>query len=313
MNSALCYKQYGIPEHVLKLECLNKPLVKKDCIRVEMLYAPINASDLIPITGAYQHRIILPQIAGYEGVGVVIEAPSTHQYLIGKRVLPLRGEGTWQNFVDSPAHYAIPIPDYIENDLAARAYINPVAAWLMLKRFPPQKKHILVTAGGADCAKLLCKWARNSQALSITAICRSDNHIQFYNKYGIKTLNQNDTNAIRYFAAQADLVYDAVGGVLAKTILNNMQELSEFISYGLLSGVNLINNRRLPKVHWFHVRHCISNMSQVQWQNMFDDIWPKLDKNDLNQPYLFDFNNWKSAIKAYRQVGINSKPLLAIK
>ncbi len=92
-----------------------------------------------------------------------------------------------------------------------------------------------------------------------------------------------------------------------------MQELSEFISYGLLSGVNLINNRRLPKVHWFHVRHCISNISQVQWQNMFDDIWPKLDKNDLNQPYLFDFNNWKSAIKAYRQVGINSKPLLAIK
>lgn len=66
MNSALCYRQFGIPEDVLKLELSNKDLLKEDYIRVQMLYAPINASDLIPITGAYQHRIILPQIAGYE-------------------------------------------------------------------------------------------------------------------------------------------------------------------------------------------------------------------------------------------------------
>ena len=36
-----------------------------------MLVRPINPSDLIPITGAYAHRIPLPNIPGYEGVGIV--------------------------------------------------------------------------------------------------------------------------------------------------------------------------------------------------------------------------------------------------
>ena len=69
MNRALFYRKFGRPEQVLTLECLNKLTIKENCIRVQMLYAPINASDLIPITGAYQHRITLPQIAGYEGIG----------------------------------------------------------------------------------------------------------------------------------------------------------------------------------------------------------------------------------------------------
>lgn len=119
MNRALFYRKFGLPEQVLTLEYADKSSLKENCVRVQMLYAPINASDLIPITGAYQHRIILPQIAGYEGVGKVIEAPLSYQHLIGKRVLPLRGEGTWQSLVDSPAEYAIPVPDYIENKIAA--------------------------------------------------------------------------------------------------------------------------------------------------------------------------------------------------
>lgn len=121
MNRALFYRKFGRPEQVLTLECLNKLTIKENCIKVQMLYAPINASDLIPITGAYQHRITLPQIAGYEGIGKVIQAPKSYQQLIGKRVLPLRGEGTWQSLVDSPAEYAIPVPDYIEDKIAARS------------------------------------------------------------------------------------------------------------------------------------------------------------------------------------------------
>jgi NADPH:quinone reductase-like Zn-dependent oxidoreductase len=68
----------------------------------------VNASDLIPITGAYRHRTPLPAVAGYEGVGIVTDAPASFAHLLGKRVLPLRGQGTWQRYVDCPAEYAIP-------------------------------------------------------------------------------------------------------------------------------------------------------------------------------------------------------------
>lgn len=208
--------------------------------------------------------------------------------------------------------YAIQVPDSIDDTIAARAYINPVAAWLMLKLYSPQGKHILVTAGGADCAKLLCKWAVNLQALFVTVIYRSDNHVQFYNKYGVKNINQNDTEAIEYFAAHADIVFDAVGGELAETILNHMSDSNEFVSYGLLSGTFFQPKKRLPKVHWFHIRQYINNMDQIEWLNMFNEIWTKLNQIDLNEPYLFKFNDWLSAMKAYQQVSMNGKPLIVM-
>ncbi|OTQ75514.1 MULTISPECIES: zinc-dependent alcohol dehydrogenase family protein [unclassified Gilliamella] len=310
MNAALFYRKFGLPEQVLTLEYANKSSLKENYIRVQMLYAPINASNLIPITGAYQHRITLPQIAGYEGIGKVIEAPLSYQHLIGKRVLPLRGEGTWQNFVDLPAEFAIEVPDSISDITAARAYINSVAAWLMLKHYSSQGKHILVTAAGSDCAKLLCNWAIKFAALSVTVICRSDNHAQYYNKHTIKHIKQDDKQTIEYFARQADIVFDAVGGELAETILAHMPDSSEFVSYGLLSGAFFQPKKRLPKVHWFHIRHYLNQISSNQWLKMFDDIWPILDVNDLTVANFFEFNDWQAAIKNYRQPYRNNKPLL---
>jgi D-arabinose 1-dehydrogenase-like Zn-dependent alcohol dehydrogenase len=83
--------------------------------------------------------------------------------LVGKRVLPLRGQGTWQRYVDCPAEYAIPVPDNIDSRLAARAYINPLAAQMMLAHYPPQGKRVLLTAAGSDCAILLAQWARQEE------------------------------------------------------------------------------------------------------------------------------------------------------
>jgi hypothetical protein len=74
----------------------------------------------------------------------VTEAPAAFAHLLGKRVLPLRGN--WQQYVDCPAEYAIPVPDEVHSHLAARAYINPLAARMMLNLYPPQGKRVLLTA-----------------------------------------------------------------------------------------------------------------------------------------------------------------------
>ncbi|PGD60181.1 alcohol dehydrogenase catalytic domain-containing protein [Bacillus wiedmannii] len=91
------FHKFGNPKDVLQVEYKNIEPLKDNEVFVRMLVRPINPSDLIPITGAYAHRIPLPNIPGYEGVGVVedVGAGVTRE-LIGKRVLPLRGEGTWQ-------------------------------------------------------------------------------------------------------------------------------------------------------------------------------------------------------------------------
>ena len=91
-----------------------------------------------------------------------------------------------------------------------------------------------------------------------------------------------------------------------------MSDSSEFVSYGLLSGTFFQPKKRLPKVHWFHIRQYINNMDQIEWLNMFNEIWTKLNQIDLNEPYLFKFNDWLSAIKAYQQVSMNGKPLIVM-
>jgi NADPH:quinone reductase-like Zn-dependent oxidoreductase len=175
-NTALCYRQFGEPGSVLQRETAIKAPLQPGNLRVQMLMAPVNASDLIPITGAYRHRITLPAIAGYEGVGRVIAAPDSAASLLGQRVLPLRGEGTWQQYVDCPASMAIPVPDTIATPLAARAFINPMAAWLMLNLYPVQGKQILLTAAGSDCGILLGQWALRQGATAVYGIHRSAIH-----------------------------------------------------------------------------------------------------------------------------------------
>jgi len=103
---ATCIKfyEFGSPASVLKVERDKIQPPTNGEVLVRMKVRPINPSDLIPIRGAYSHRITLPTVPGYEGVGIVedVGASVPHE-LIGKRVLPLRGEGTWQGFVKTSA------------------------------------------------------------------------------------------------------------------------------------------------------------------------------------------------------------------
>ena len=65
------FHKFGNPKDVLQVEYKNIEPLKENEVLVRMLVRPINPSDLIPITGAYAHRIPLPNIPGYEGVGIV--------------------------------------------------------------------------------------------------------------------------------------------------------------------------------------------------------------------------------------------------
>jgi len=73
----LKFNEFGDPQDVLKVEYKSiKPPMENEII-VRMINRPINPSDLIPIRGAYSHRISLPAVPGYEGIGVVEEVGSS--------------------------------------------------------------------------------------------------------------------------------------------------------------------------------------------------------------------------------------------
>lgn len=312
-NNALTYLQFGEPETVLQMQACEKGPLDPEALRVEMLLAPVNASDLIPITGAYRHRIMLPAVAGYEGVGRVIAAPQAFRHLLGRRVLPLRGEGTWQQFVDSPARLAIPVPEQIDDSLAARAFINPLAAQLMLSLYPVRGKQVLLTAAGSDCAILLGQWALDGGATRVYGIYRSAVHAQRLATLGVIPVSQDDKETLHTIAARSDVVFDATGGGLAQALLERMPKSATFVSYGLVSGQPFTLQRHYPTVQWFHVRNTLAAMRSEAWQHEFQTLWPRLLASRYSDAITLPFADWRAALACYRQPGRCAKPLLRLK
>ena len=98
-NDAIVYDRYGPPSAVLTLKRLPLAPLAGGRVRVRMRFAPVNPSDLIPVTGAYRHRTRLPAVAGYEGLGEVVAAPYGSRLAAGQRVLPCAGRHR-QRFID---------------------------------------------------------------------------------------------------------------------------------------------------------------------------------------------------------------------
>jgi NADPH:quinone reductase-like Zn-dependent oxidoreductase len=120
--------------------------------------------------------------------------------------------------------------------LAARAYINPLAAQMMLTRYPPRGKRVLLTAAGSDCAILLGQWARQAGAEAVYGIHRSAVHAERLEAMGITPVAQHDAHRIGTVAARSDIVYDATGGPLAEAILSVMPEPGMFVATGCSPG-----------------------------------------------------------------------------
>lgn len=309
-NSALWFRQFGQPEQVISLEDSTISPRPSGMLRVQMRYAPINPSDLIPVTGAYRHRVMPPRIVGYEGVGVIIDADSPE--MIGQRVLPLRGDGTWQRWLDCSALWAVPVPDFIPDLLAARGYINPLAALVMLKKWPVNGKTVLLTAASSSCAALLAQWALMQGAAQVFGVCRSERQIAELQKNGITPVLIDDHAALRAFARQADMVFDAVGGSLATLLLAQLNADADFVSYGLLSGQPFDARGAQAEPQRFHLRDTLAVTESHEWQQWFVELWPLLAKSQLPEVNVFALENWREALREFAVAGRRCKPVLAM-
>ncbi|WP_165064673.1 zinc-dependent alcohol dehydrogenase family protein [Paludisphaera rhizosphaerae] len=305
-HAALWYRRFGPPAEVLSLEQADRPARIPGRVRVQMTAAPINPSDLIPITGAYRHRVEPPQVAGYEGVGVIVEADDTH--LLGRRALPLRGEGTWQTSVQVVPERLILVPDDISDDVAARAYINPLAALLMLERWPATDRRILLTGGGSSCARLLGAWALADGAREVVAVHRSPGHSAALAGLGFRPIAEDDL-ALPAIARGCDLVFDAVGGNVAASILPYMAR-GDFVSYGLLSGQPFGWRTDGVRIHRFHLRDGFESMADSVWRGWFDRLWPRLRVAPMPAVRRFPIEEWRAALAAFDEPGRSFKPLL---
>ena len=203
-----------------------------------------------------------------------------------------------------------PLEWEVDDLLAARGYINPLTVMLMLKRWPVAGKHLVLTAASSSCASLLGQWALAMGARSVSGIIRSPQHRARLEQAGIYAILDTDRALMEKVSQHSDLVFDAVGGELANTLLSVLPGSSTLISYGLLSGRPLTQTRGSATVRKFHLREALPTLSVAAWRAAFDEIWQRLPTTSQPPAQRIALNDWRAAIAAAGQPGRGGKILL---
>ena len=140
------YEEFGNPAEVLKVvEVPSEPLSKGQ-VRVEVLRAPINPSDLIQVSGNYGVKPPLPATAGNEGLGRIVEGDG-----VGQLVLLSAGQGTWASEIICDPRHLIPLPEG-DLDQLSMLMVNPATAHLLLSDFVDLKPGDWVIQSAANSA-----------------------------------------------------------------------------------------------------------------------------------------------------------------
>lgn len=321
-NYQLFIEQFGSIQDCIKGRKKELTPLKTGQVRVAMLYAPINPSDLIPVTGAYRHRIALPSLLGYEGVGRVVEVADLRDAnLLGKRVLPLRGEGTWQRFVTCTREQLILVPDGLADVTAAQAYINPLTALVLCKEVFNLKSgdSLLINVGFSSIGKI---FSQLSQVMDfhLISVVRKTEQKAHLEKNGVTVIVSSDgegvydrvmalTNGQGVFAA-----VDSVGGNAGTELVRCVKEKGYFRTIGLLSGRQVdwpyICSQLPISAEVFHLRHTLSSSSQEDWQSYFNDLFNLMLSGQLilaKPTAIYPIEDYKKALKAQEHPGRQGK------
>lgn len=278
------YYRFGEPNEVLLVEEKEILPPGEGEVNVRMLARPINPSDLIPVRGAYSHRTLLPAVPGFEGVGVVEAVGSgVSHHMLGRRVLPLRGENTWQEVVKTSARHAVIVPDEICDETASQIYINPVTAWLICNRMLhlTYGDTLIVNAGGSAIGRVFAQLSKII-GFRMIALTRSDRHTADLLRLGadviVNTTKEQLQERIMTITEGrgADAAVDCIGGTDGEQLVSCLGQSGMLISIGLLSGItplwHELTRGTQVQVKLFWLKHWVERCSQEEWTQVFDEV-----------------------------------------
>jgi NADPH:quinone reductase-like Zn-dependent oxidoreductase len=309
----LCFNRFGLPEQVIALEQSALPKPQSHQLLLQMRYAPINPSDLIPIYGQYAHRIALPQVPGYEGLGVVADPRGQPT---GKRALAIMGNGSWQTFVTLDQDKVIWVPDDIDDASAAQIYINPLTCWVLLTQWLPlEANDILLINGGGSAISLLFSQLAALRGIKLAVVVRNAAHRQALLNTGAwrvfeeDLLQQYNLQQLTGYAARAAI--DCVGGENGLNLARSVSASGDFVALGLLGNQQVdwqhIAQQLRLRTSLFHLRKWNAQATSAQWQMAFQQLFHLVRRGQLvlrPPAAIYPLRHYKLAL----QYAADSKP-----
>src|SRR5699024_12876676 len=113
------------------------------------------------------------------------------------------------NHIEFSTDWFNEVPTHIENSIASRAYINPLTAKLMLKRWPVYNKVVVVTAAGSFFSNFMIQWALKAGANKVIGVYRNPKHISHISELGAKPIALNHRDELIKAKLNEDYYYDS--------------------------------------------------------------------------------------------------------
>jgi len=242
MRAAL-HEQFGDPTEVLHGGEAPTPQPGAGEVRVRTVLAPIHNHDLWTVRGQYGYKPTLPAIGGSEATGV-IEAlgEGVTGLQEGQRVSAASVHGTWAESFIAPARMVIPMPDSIEDNMAAQLIAMPLSALMLLEFLQVEKgQWIVQNAANGAVGKALAMLAK-ARGVHCLNLVRRDDGVAEMQALGIDhTVSTAKPDWMAQVRARlgeggATAAVDSVGGKASGELVSLLGENGTLVSFGSMTG-----------------------------------------------------------------------------
>ena len=240
---AIQLKAYGSPvDNVGIVEIDEVGIVNNDEVVIEVLYSPVNPSDLLLMRGTYPIQPKLPSVIGGEGVGRVVSVGTAVTTVrSGDLVTIPFGTFAWSEKVVAKADQLIVLPANIDLQQAAMLSINPPTAVLLLEEFVSLDAGdwIVLNAANASVSHSIIAVAR-SRGIKTLGMVRRKEAVDAALKAGADVVLVDDENVVGEAKKATDnaeikLGLDAVGGKATNTIAQILGNEGRLVTYAMMS------------------------------------------------------------------------------
>ena len=253
MRSAT-YSNFGKPEDVLTLQDTPMPEPEPNEVRIKTLLSSIHNHDLIMIQGEYGEKPDLPAVGGSEAVGTIDALGDEVEGLKkGQRVVVSGAQGTWADYFKAPADKVIPLPDAINDELAAQLIAMPMSALMLIEFLELQPGQWLIHNGANGAVGMSLAQLASERGINSINVVRSEDSKQELVDLGItentvKTEDDDWQQQVKDILKQATGnpsirgAVDAVGGQPGGELLSLVGKDGVMASLGGMTGKPLTLN-----------------------------------------------------------------------
>ena len=284
------YDTFGAPPEVLKtVEAPSAPLTP-GTVRVKVLRAPINPSDVIQVAGQYGVRPPLPAVAGNEGLGRVVEGDGLPS---GQLVLLPGSAGTWVTELIAPVETLIPLPEG-DLDQLSMLLVNPATALLLLTEFGGVSAGDWVIQNAANSAVgayviQLCK----ARGINLVNVVRREAAAQDLRARGATHVYVEGPDLAERIksdtGAEITRGLDSVAGLATGSLAETLSPGADLICFGAISrekislspGSFVFNDITL---RGFWLLRWIQQASEAQRKETYGALTEMIAKGDLHAP-----------------------------